>query len=201
MNNPGLSIDLDIGKKAVQIARLAIESYIRSNETITAPREGIFSQNHGIFTTIETYPQKVLRGCIGFPEPYYTLGEGLVKSAIYAATEDPRFERIRGDELDKITVEVSILTEPTEIESDPEKRPENISIGKDGIIAVYNGASGLLLPQVATEYHMNSKEFLESLCEKAGLWEGCWKYKKVKISKFQAVIFGEKSPRGEVEQR
>ncbi len=201
MNETELSIDFNTGKKAVETARMAIETYIKENRIIASPVDGLFSDKHGVFTTLETYPGKALRGCIGFPEPYYSLGDGVVKSAIYAATEDPRFDRIKADELDRVTVEVSILTEPVEIESDPEKRPDNIKIGRDGLITVYNGASGLLLPQVATENHMGSREFLEALCEKAGLWEGCWKYKKVKISKFQAIIFGEKKPRGEVEQR
>lgn len=201
MSMAEVDISLDIGTKAVRLARAAASSYLRNEKLPDPPADPIFQEKHGVFTTINTYPGNTLRGCIGFPEPYYPLGEGIIRSSIYAATEDPRFEPMKIDEISHVTFEVSILAQPVEITVNPEDRPKAVHIGRDGLIAVYNGASGLLLPQVATEYRMNPEEFLEALCEKAGLWEGCWKYKKVKISKFQATVFGEKDPEGVVEKR
>ncbi|BAB60526.1 hypothetical protein [Thermoplasma volcanium GSS1] len=201
MDSEQINVNLDIGAKAVMLARRAAAAKLNNEKLPEVPDDPIFHEKHGVFTTINTYPDNQLRGCIGFPEPYYELGEGIIKSSIYAATDDPRFDPMEPDELNRVTFELSILTVPQEVTVNPEERPKAITVGKDGIIAVYNGASGLLLPQVATEYRMSAEEFLEALCEKAGLWQGCWKYKKVKISKFQAIVFGEIEPNGKVEQR
>ena len=81
-----------------------------------------------------------------------------------------------------------------------EKILEEINIGKDGLICQYNKSSGLLLPQVATENKMNAKEFLDCVCNKAGLPQNTWKKPECKIYKFQAQIFLEKSPNGEVKE-
>ena len=69
------------------------------------------------------------------------------------------------------------MTIPREIKADP----DNIEIGKDGLICEMGTNSGLLLPQVATEWNWDAKEFLNHTCEKAGLPNNSWKTGKCKF--------------------
>jgi uncharacterized protein (TIGR00296 family) len=186
---------------AVKLARRAVKDYFKGRKTELMEIPENFLKNAGVFTTINSYPEKELRGCIGFPEPIMPLYEAIIKSAIYAATEDPRFPPVVEDELENIIFEVSLLTVPERIViDDPNKYPEKVEIGRDGLIIRYMGFSGLLLPQVAVEYSMSSTEFLDHTCLKAGLSAGCWKRRGVEVYKFQAEIFTELEPEGKIER-
>ena len=72
----------------------------------------------------------------------------------------------------------------------PDEYLDKIEIGKDGII-IQGTSSGLLLPQVATEYNFNPKQFLECVCEKASMPKDAWKNLSNKIYIFKAEIFSE----------
>ena len=167
----------------LKIARKAIE------DPNFVPKEipEYAKEKKGVFVTITKNNE--LRGCIGFPLPIYPLWEGVIKAARAAAYDDPRFPPLDKSEIKDIKIEISILTVPKEIEGDPKEYPKKIEIGKDGLIVEYDGYSGLLLPQVATEYNLSPEEFLDDTCIKAGLPPGCWKY--AKVYKFQAEIISE----------
>ncbi len=167
----------------LKIARKAIEDLEYIPKKI--PKKA--QEKKGVFVTITENGE--LRGCIGFVYPIYPLWKGVILAAREAAYNDPRFPPLRKEEINKIKIEISILTEPQKIEGDPSNFPNKIKIGKDGLIVKYDGYSGLLLPQVATEFGFNSKEFLDETCVKAGLPPGCWKYSEV--YKFQAEIISE----------
>ena len=96
-------------------------------------------------------------------------------------------------------LEVSVLTKPELLAaSKPQDRPAKVRIGVDGLIVSRFGFSGLLLPQVATEYGMDQMEFLSQACLKAGLTPDSWLDKETEVQTFQAEIFEETSPRGKV---
>ncbi|MBW2990519.1 AmmeMemoRadiSam system protein A, partial [Candidatus Woesearchaeota archaeon] len=134
-----------------------------------------------------------LRGCIGFPMPVYSLNTAVVEAARSAAFHDPRFPPVEEKELDKIDIEISVLTVPEEIKvSHSNEYLKKIKIGEDGLIIQGEFGSGLLLPQVATENNFNVQTFLNCLCQKAGMGFNSWKDLENKISKFQAIVFGEK---------
>jgi len=157
---------------------------------IKLARESISSYWQGVFVTL--YKNKQLRGCIGFPEPIFPLFEAIIKAARSAAFEDPRFPPLQKEELKHIKIEVSVLTVPALIKvKKPEDYLKKIKIGKDGLIIRSTLGSGLLLPQVATEYKWGVEEFLRHLCEKARLKQNAWKDKNNQIYKFQAQIFKE----------
>jgi len=99
----------------------------------------------------------------------------------------PRFSPVTTDELEKIDIEISILS-PLEKIDDIEK----IVVGKHGIIIKKNGHSGLLLPQVATEWQWDRKTFLEQTCNKANLPIDAYKT-GAEILIFSATIFSEKN--------
>lgn len=187
------------GKMAVKIARNTINSFIKKQKIPEFQLPEIFQENTGVFVTINRYPDKSLRGCIGYPEPQFPLFEALTDAAKSASTRDPRFPPINVKELDKIVIEVSILTPPKIIKA---KKPldyvNQIKIGRDGLIIEKGFARGLLLPQVPVEWDWNVRDFLSQTCVKAGLMADCWFDKETKVFKFSAEIFSETKPNGKV---
>jgi len=191
-------ISNDDGKKLVKMARKAVERYLENNSKINDLEfNSKFDYKSGVFVTINK--RNALRGCIGYPIPVKKLADGLVDAAISAATQDPRFTPVDVEELDQIIFEVTVLTPPIELIADhPNEYLSMIKVGRDGLIVENAYTSGLLLPQVPTEYGWNVKEFLEFACEKAGLDKDTWKDKTTKVSRFEGVIFKEESPNGKI---
>jgi uncharacterized protein (TIGR00296 family) len=183
------------GQFALRIGRDTIEKWVREEDRLVVDEyPESFGDERGVFVTIHTYPKKELRGCIGFPLPSMPLIEALVEAAV-SATHDPRFPRLKRTELPHVIIEVSILTKPWEINvSNPSEYPDNINIGKDGLIVRKGHFSGLLLPQVAPEWGWTPEEFLMQTCVKAGLPANEWKTGTCSILKFRANIFSEKKP-------
>ena len=186
------------GEKLVRMARKAVSEFIVNDSKINdAAFNSKFDFSSGVFVTLNK--QDSLRGCIGYPLPTKKLSEGLVDAAVYAATQDTRFNPVTADELDKIVFEVTVLTPPVEIKvNQPSEYLTEIMVGRDGLIVENIFASGLLLPQVPIEYNWNVEEFLEHTCQKAGLEKEEWKDEKTKISRFQGVIFKEETPNGKI---
>ncbi len=183
------------GKKALKIARQAVDLWVRKREKFVAvDYPPIFNERMGAFTTLYTYPKKELRGCIGYPEPFMPLIRSLINSAIHA-TEDPRFPNLTDYELDKVLVEVSILTRPERVRAEkPEDILKKIEVGKHGLIVRKWSMSGLLLPQVAEEHKWKAKCFLEHTCMKALLPTDAWLDPACSVYRFESRVFHEKRP-------
>lgn len=192
---------IEDGSFLVRQARKTIESWVTKGEKHVPEKwPDSFREKRGIFTTLNTYPGKELRGCIGIPEPVMALSEALVESAV-SVTRDPRFPELSVDELDKITVEVSVLTKPELIKvKSPVEYPKSLNIGEHGLIIEKEGRSGLLLPQVPLEQNWDPEAFLSNLCMKAGLSPDSWVSDDVRIFRFRSEIFGETKPRGPVKK-
>jgi len=178
----------------VKTARMAVTEFLSNGKRIKleSEYEKKFSFNSGVFVTLNNADG--LRGCIGFPMPDKKLSNGIIDAAIAAATEDPRFSPVKINELNDIVFEVTVLTPPVEITvTDPMEYLEKIKVGRDGLIIRNSFSSGLLLPQVPVEYGWNVEEFLQHTCEKAGLEKDTWKNEKVKIEKFEGIVYKEKT--------
>jgi len=192
-----MELSVDQGKKLVRMAREVIEDFLSKKEV--KPRvEEWMREKRGVFVTLKKWPSGELRGCIGHPYPDEPLVDAIVDSAKSAAVADPRFPSVRKEEMDSIVVEVSVLTEPEEIRVDAKNYKKMIKCGRDGLIVKRGFAAGLLLPQVADEFGWDEKEFLAQTCWKAGLPPDCWLDKETHIYRFQAQVFSEEKPRGEV---
>ncbi len=178
------------GKAALCLARKTIEKLICNIEIDCDELSPVFEENRGVFVTITKKGE--LRGCIGLPYPVYPLREGIIEAAVSASTSDPRFPPVSPAEIDDIRIEVTILSIPERLTCPPEDRDRNIVIGKDGLIIQGHGRSGLLLPQVATEYNMEPEEFLDHVCMKAGLPPGMWRSADTEVLVFQGQIFTER---------
>ena len=178
----------------VKTARTAVTEFLSNGKRmkLEPEHEKKFSFNSGVFVTLNNADG--LRGCIGFPIPDKKLSHGIIDAAIAAATEDPRFSPVKINELSDIVFEVTVLTPPVEITvTDPMEYLQKIKVGRDGLIIRNSFSSGLLLPQVPVEYGWNVEEFLQHTCEKAGLEKDTWKNEKVKIEKFEGIVYKEKS--------
>jgi AmmeMemoRadiSam system protein A len=179
------------GKELIILARQSINSYFSKTDfKISEKIKRRFSKEQGVFVTLTIDGE--LRGCIGYPEPVMPLYSAVAEAAQAAAFADPRFEVLDKKEFDKIKIEISVLTMPELIKVDmAEEYLEKIKIGSDGLIIRGDYGSGLLLPQVFTEYRCDPLMALEMTCRKAGLSSDAWKDLSNKIYKFQANIFEE----------
>ncbi len=140
--------------------------------------------NAGAFVTLKIFGQ--LRGCIGYIISKTSVFETVCNAAVQAAIHDPRFFPVAEDEIDDISIEISVLSEPV-----PIKEYSEIEIGTHGLILEYKNYRSLLLPQVAVEQNFTIEEFLSALCEKAGLKADLWRADKVNISMFTATVFSD----------
>lgn len=186
------------GENTVKLARKAIERYVSQGDRVNDRLEGVFEEERGVFVTLNK--DHDLRGCIGYPYPIKRLDEAVIESAINAATGDPRFPPITTEELQEVTVEVTVLSPPQKLDVDRKELPKHIEIGRHGLIIKKGYYSGLLLPQVAVEYNFEPEDFLSQTCMKANLNADCWITDDVEIYTFEGQIFQEKEPRGEVEE-
>lgn len=189
----------------MKLARDSVDAFVSGKQAVPAAPDGEpFSELRGVFVTInraEEVPDR-LRGCIGFPYPVKPLGAAIQEAAVAAATQDPRFPPVSRSELAHVVVEVSILTPPKPLAvPTPRDLPSKVRIGADGLIISRYGLSGLLLPQVATEFGMDSVEFLSQACMKAGLPPDSWLDKETTVQTFQAEVFAEATPGGRVERQ
>jgi uncharacterized protein (TIGR00296 family) len=197
-------LTLEEGKIAVKLAREAIDTFFKDRILMPLPDNlpDVFYEKRGVFTTLNTYPDHKLRGCIGFPEPILPLGEAIIESAISAAFRDPRFPPLTYEEFQNVVIEVTVLTPPQKVEfSTPEELMRQIKIGEDGLIVKCGFHSGLLLPQVPVEYNWSVEEFLAHTCLKAGLSPDCFLNPECEWYKFQGQIFEEVEPFGEIREK
>ncbi|MCD6127922.1 MAG: TIGR00296 family protein [Methanomicrobia archaeon] len=189
---------LEEGEELVRIARENIETYLSSGRRINLKDvKEKYRKKMGVFVTLNKDGE--LRGCIGYPRPVLPLIDALLDVSISAAVRDPRFPPVTLKEMEKITVEITILTPPELIKCKPKDYPKNIKIGRDGLIVEKGFFSGLLLPQVAVEWNWNEEEFLSNTCLKAGLPMDAWLDPDTRVYRFQGQIFYEDS--GKVKEK
>ncbi|VAX25298.1 COG2078: Uncharacterized ACR [hydrothermal vent metagenome] len=139
----------------------------------------------GVFVSL--HKDGKLRGCIGFPGAVKQAYEAVISASLGAAFKDPRFSPVLYDEMDKIEIEISILTPPVPVDS-----WENIELGTHGVILKKGGRQALFLPQVAVEQKWDLPETLSHLSVKAGLKSGDWR-KETEFEVFEAIVFKEES--------
>jgi hypothetical protein len=178
---------LEQQQRLLEIAKQAVENYIKKEETIKI-QENNKSLNEplGVFVTLKKNEE--LRGCIGTFEPETPLYENVIEMAIAAATQDPRFNPVKEDELDDLEYEISVLSPLKKVDS-----YKDVEIGKHGVQIKKGSRSGVFLPQVATENNWDRDKFLSVLCsQKAGLSSDCWKDPETEIYVFTAQVFSDK---------
>jgi len=150
-------------RELLAVAREAIASALKGEPyTVPSPATEALAQPAGAFVTLRLDHE--LRGCIGYVESEKPLVQVVAEVAVKAALEDPRFMPLTQEEFEHVTVEVSVLSPLRRIHS-----VEEIEIGVHGIVVAMGLRRGLLLPQVAVEYHLDREAFVAAALRKAGL--------------------------------
>jgi AmmeMemoRadiSam system protein A len=180
-----------------QLLRLAhdsISSALERREISMEPPTPHFAEPRGVFTSVYLRhdrpgldrQEEALRGCVGYVLPTCPVYRAVAETARAAAFDDNRFSPVTREEAPHLTIELSILSPPQSIV------PEEIEIGRHGLLISWQGRRGLLLPQVPIEHAWDGTIFLEQTCRKAGLPADAWQ-KGATIEAFTAEVFGEKS--------
>lgn len=186
-----------LGQQLVQLARARLRTELLGTDDLSRELAGLPSPSaeldrlQAAFVTLSrTDPAEIrqygkLRGCIGQVTPTYPLVDAVLHAAHSAALEDPRFPKVAGEELGRLSVEVTVLSPPWPVDSWKE-----IVIGTHGIVLEKNGRRALFLPQVAQEQGWGIEETLDALSNKAGLPRGAWR-EGAKFQVFTGQIFHE----------
>jgi len=173
----------DEKKYLLELARRTIAARLKNKPFDEAPPESrLLNEKRGAFVTLKIGDE--LRGCIGLIRAAKPLYEAVMDMALAAAFDDPRFDSLDIDELDKIDVEISVLSPLMRVHD-----IEDIRVGRDGLLIRLDLHSGLLLPQVATEHDWDEITFLEQTCLKANLPKNSYKDKTAEIYRFTADVF------------
>ncbi|GAB4348372.1 MAG: AmmeMemoRadiSam system protein A [Candidatus Abyssubacteria bacterium] len=185
MDAPKPLLDDSEQQYLLNVARQTIIEYVTSGKqpefTTDNPK---LKQNCGAFVSLHE-KSGALRGCIGYVEPIKPLIQTVSDMAVACSTRDPRFYPVTPDEFPNLDIELSVLS-PLEQVTDPEQ----ITVGEHGLMIKKGPYSGLLLPQVATEFGWDRTQFLKETCRKAGLSSNAWKDPDTRIHVFRAQVFG-----------
>jgi len=169
-------------KLLLQIAHESIFSFLLGRDiSLSAPSPHL-AEPRGVFTTL--YSDRKLRGCVGFPAAVLPVYRAVMESARAAASEDPRFPPIRPEEARLIRISISVLSPLQPIS------PDEVEIGRHGLVVSEGVQRGLLLPQVPVEHGWSRVTFLEQTCLKAGLPPDAWR-SGAGIEAFTAEVFGD----------
>ena len=182
------------GAQLAALARAALESYLRHDGSLAEWYAALRSPEAahclaGAFVTLnhrglEPGAPGRLRACMGVVEAEQPIEKAVVQAAVWAA-QDPRFPRLRADELDGLELDVSVLSPARRVAG-----PEAIRVGVHGVILEKNGHRALFLPQVAVEQGWDRDTMLSELARKAGLRADGWR-QGARFEVFTAQVFGE----------
>ena len=142
------------------------------------------------FVTLRGRHTGELRGCCGETEARRPLAESVSAMALATALSDPRFPAVGREEVDDLSIEITVLGPMSPIE------PPQIEVGRHGLMIRKGTQRGLLLPQVPMNHGWDRSQFLAHVCRKAGLWGGAWVEDSAELLAFEAVWWGEGSDAG-----
>ncbi len=167
----------------LRLAHESILSALERREISLTPPSPHLDEPRGAFTTI--YFHGNLRGCVGYVFPVASLYRTVAETARAAAFEDTRFSPVSPQEAPELDVSLSILS-PLRVIT-----PEEVEIGRHGLVVSHGGRRGLLLPQVPVEHQWDRATFMEQTCRKAGLPLDAWR-QGATLEAFTAEVFGDR---------
>ncbi|MGZ4813921.1 MAG: AmmeMemoRadiSam system protein A [Terriglobales bacterium] len=171
----------------LQLAHDAIAAALEKRNVDLSPPSEHLGEHRGAFTTLHESGE--LRGCVGYVFPMYSLYRTIAETAVAAAMNDTRFLPVQREEVPRLQVEISILSPLQPID------PDDVEVGKHGLLITYGNRRGLLLPQVPIEHKWDREMFLRQTCMKAGLPVDAWEH-GAKVEAFTAEVFGEGNHHG-----
>ena len=172
--------------KLLRVARQSLENFLKNGERIQFPTEiPVLQEKRAVFVTLRNRENGDLRGCIGQSIPRYPLIEAVATTAISSAVDDTRFPSLTLDELPDLLIEINVLSPLAH------SKPEDIKIGKHGLMINKGSKGALFLPEVAVSNGWDLHTFLDQLCRKADLQEGCWHDREAELYVFESEAWGE----------
>jgi AmmeMemoRadiSam system protein A len=166
----------------LRLAHHSIEAGLNGRQPDTTPPSDHLAEQRGAFTTLHLRGK--LRGCIGYVFPTQSLYRTVAETARAAASDDPRFQPVTQDEAPELKIQISVLSALKPI------APEDVVVGKHGLVVMQGTRRGLLLPQVPLEWGWDRETFLSQTCMKAGLAPDAW-LRGAELQGFTAEVFGE----------
>lgn len=146
------------------VARNAIRDHLAGSRfVLPSVDDGALLEHRATFVTLRERATGELRGCRGESRPTRPLVQAVARTAVISATDDPRFPAVTADELDELQIEVSVLSPLVPI------TPDEVELGRHGLLLKRGWAVGLFLPQVPIEQQWSREEYLRWLCRKANL--------------------------------
>ena len=169
----------------LRLARQALEESVRTGSLseIDRPPDAP-GEKCGAFVTL--HKKGRLRGCVGYVESPKPLYQTVRECARAAGLHDTRFDPVEPEDLPHLRLEISVLSPLVDI------TPEEVEVGRHGLLVSRGFQRGLLLPQVAVEWKWDRERFLGETCRKAGLAEDDWQ-RGARIQAFTAQVFSESS--------
>ncbi len=171
----------------LRLAHQSIQAALDDRTLELSPLTPHLAEKRGVFTTLHLRGH--LRGCIGYVFPTEPLYLTVAETARAAAFDDPRFAAVTAEESPELRVEISVLSPLRSI------APEEVEIGKHGLVVTLGNRRGLLLPQVPVEWGWDRETFLTQTCLKAGLpadaWVATGQHPAADLQAFTAEVFGE----------
>jgi AmmeMemoRadiSam system protein A len=180
--------DLTAGERAelLRVARQSLEEHFAGRgPLLPEPTTPTLGEHRGAFVTLHEAREGDLRGCVGMMRAEESLVRTVARMAVSAAVEDGRFAPVTARELPQLQVEISALGPLLPI------RPEDVEVGRHGLLVSHRGRRGVLLPQVPVEHEWDRETFLDHTCMKAGLAPEAWREEGVELLGFTAEVFGE----------
>jgi len=182
------TLSLDEKRHLLRIARESIFHTISRSSPLKLDESTLpetFLVKSGAFVSLHI--DEDLRGCIGSIYDHDALYRTVLDMATQAATGDPRFPALSLTELPHTEIEISVLSPLAPI------APNDIELGRHGLLLAQGSRRGLLLPQVPAQYGWSRKDFLEALSRKAGLEATGWKARETQLLAFTAEVFSDES--------
>ncbi|HET7439809.1 MAG TPA: AmmeMemoRadiSam system protein A [Terriglobales bacterium] len=167
----------------LQLAHASIGAALQGAEIPLEPPSAHLAEFRGVFTTL--YLHKELRGCVGYVFPVMPVYQAVAETARAAAFDDTRFYPLTQAEAPELRISLSVLSPLQPI------RPEEIELGRHGLMISLHRYRGLLLPQVPVEHQWDRITFLQQTCRKAGLPLDAWE-QGASIEAFTTEVFSDK---------
>jgi AmmeMemoRadiSam system protein A len=175
----------------LRVARRSLEEHFAgAGPYEPEPASPTLAEHRGAFVTLHRGEGGDLRGCVGMLRSEEPLVHTVARMAVSAAVDDGRFEPVTSRELPTLRIEISALGPLEPI------RPDEVEVGRHGLLVNHGGRRGVLLPQVPIEHDWDRETFLDHTCLKAGLPPGTWREKDVELRGFTAEVFGEERAGG-----
>lgn len=170
----------------LHVARQTLLEFLSTGRLLTwkTDRPALL-QPRAVFVTLRNRETGELRGCRGESEARRPLIEAVAYMSLASALDDPRFPPVTLDEAPLLSIEINMLTPLKPI------RPEEVEVGRHGLMIVKGYHRGLLLPEVPVNYGWDRRTFLAAVCRKAGLPENAWRAPDAKLYGFESEAWSD----------